>query len=96
MATNDNSMSDIDNFILGIWNELDVYKRIQEKDTHAIFNFMDGPPFVSSDTLHWGHLLIGSIKDIVLKWKQLNGYHTNNKIGFDCHGLPIEMKVDKI
>ena len=57
------------------------------------FIFMDGPPFVSSDNLHYGHIHIGMLKDSVLKYKTMKGYNTSYTIGYDTHGLPSEMKA---
>jgi isoleucyl-tRNA synthetase len=50
---------------------------------------MDGPPFVTGK-LHMGHLAIGSIKSAYLNYKHMMGYKCNNKLGYDCHGVPIE------
>ena len=74
-----------------------IYKQINElrKDNEK-FNFMDGPPFVSSDNLHYGHLLVASIKSSMQNYKRMQGFSVQNKIGYDCHGLPIEMVVNKI
>lgn len=83
--------------ILNFWTENNIYNKILEKNKNGSdFNFMDGPPFVSSDNLHYGHLLVSSIKSATLNYKQMNGYNVKNKIGFDCHGLPIEMLVNKL
>ena len=56
------------------------------------FSFVDGPPFVSG-ALHLGHCSIFSEKDAVCKAFRMMGYDTSYKLGFDCHGLPIESKV---
>jgi len=59
-----------------------------------LFKFLDGPPFVSSETLHYGHILISSVKSAILHYKYMNGFNIQNTIGYDCHGLPIEMKIN--
>jgi isoleucyl-tRNA synthetase len=53
------------------------------------FDFMDGPPFATG-TPHYGHIRIGVQKDTVLKFFNMDGYSCLNKIGYDCHGVPIE------
>lgn len=58
-----------------------------------MFRFIDGPPFRSGSGLHYGHALIADIKDIIVRYKTLNGDQVQQKIGNDCHGLPIEMYV---
>jgi len=59
-----------------------------------VFDFMDGPPFVTGK-LHMGHLAIGSIKSAILNYKSMSGYSCNNKLGYDCHGVPIESIANK-
>ena len=53
------------------------------------FDFIDGPPFATG-TPHYGHLRVGIQKDTVLKFMNMCGYSCVNKIGYDCHGVPIE------
>ena len=65
-----------------------------EKSYKQTFNFMDGPPFVTGN-LHWGHLTIGSLKSSILNYWRMKGYKCSNKIGYDCHGVPIEAIVNK-
>ncbi len=80
------------------WVNTKLYENITsnlENKEQNKFRFMDGPPFVSSNCLHFGHLLIGYIKSTVLNYKQMNGFICNNELGYDCHGLPIEMVANK-
>jgi isoleucyl-tRNA synthetase len=58
------------------------------------FRFYDGPPFVTG-TPHYGHLLVGITKDLVLKFKNMTGNTCLNKVGYDCHGVPIEGIVNR-
>jgi len=82
--------------ILQFWKDNEIYRKLLEQNKdNEIFRFMDGPPFVSSDSLHYGHLLIGFIKSTVLFYKQMKGFNCLNKLGYDVHGLPIEMVVNK-
>lgn len=64
------------------------------KEDNDLFRFLDGPPFVSSETLHYGHILVSSVKSAILHYKYMNGFNIQNTIGYDCHGLPIEMKIN--
>jgi isoleucyl-tRNA synthetase len=83
--------------IIKLWKDIDIYNKIIEKNiNNKIFHFMDGPPFVSSSTLHFGHILIGIIKNTMLNFKQMHGYNCLNKLGYDVHGLPTEQCVNKI
>ena len=63
---------------------------------NPIFRFIDGPPFVSSETLHYGHILVSTVKSAILHYKYMNGFDIQNTIGYDCHGLPIEMKINDL
>ena len=73
-----------------------IYDKIMEKvSDKPIFRFCDGPPFVSSNTLHFGHILVSFIKDSMLRYLYANGNKCLNKMGFDCHGLPMEMVAYK-
>ena len=76
------------------WKKEEIYKIIMKKNEKK-FNFVDGPPFPSSDSLHFGHLLIGYSKNTVLNYKQMNNYTCSNLLGYDCHGLPIETVANK-
>ena len=66
-----------------------MYKIYDISRNGSIFDFMDGPPFVTGK-LHMGHLAIGSIKSSFLNYKNMCGFSCNNKLGYDCHGVPIE------
>lgn len=60
-----------------------------------MFRFIDGPPFRSGSGLHYGHALIANLKDTIIRHKISNGEIVQQKVGNDCHGLPIEMYVTK-
>lgn len=44
---------------------------------------------------HYGHLLAGSIKDVMCRWAHQSGFHVERRFGWDCHGLPVEYEIDK-
>lgn len=52
------------------------------------FTFYDGPPFATG-LPHYGHILAGTIKDIVTRFAHQNGFHVDRRFGWDCHGLPV-------
>ncbi|VDM00063.1 unnamed protein product [Schistocephalus solidus] len=62
--------------------------------TNFSFTFYDGPPFATG-LPHYGHLLAGTIKDIVTRYAYSQGFHVERHFGWDCHGLPVEYEVDK-
>lgn len=84
--------------ILKFWKENNIYDKLlqQNKDSPIIFRFTDGPPFVSSNNLHIGHLLVSSLKSSMLFFRQMKGDNVLNKTGYDCHGLPIEMVANNL
>jgi len=58
------------------------------------FSFYDGPPFATG-LPHYGHILAGTIKDIVTRFAYQSGFHVERRFGWDCHGLPVENEIDK-
>ena len=58
------------------------------------FTFYDGPPFATG-LPHYGHILAGTIKDIVTRYASQTGHHVTRRFGWDCHGLPVEFEIDK-
>lgn len=59
------------------------------------FVFYDGPPFANG-LPHYGHVLTGYVKDVVPRYKTMRGYHVARRFGWDCHGLPAEMEMEKV
>ena len=81
---------DLERRILELWNELDAFAESNRRRQGAPeFVFYDGPPFATG-TPHYGHLLAGTIKDIVPRYWSMRGYYVERRFGWDCHGLPIE------
>lgn len=79
--------------ILDRWNKDDLYNKCCETGDKK-FCLHDGPPFANGH-MHMGHVLNRTIKDIVSKFKRMSGYKVVSVPGWDCHGLPIELKVTK-
>ncbi len=77
------------------WNEAGLYQQIREKAAgRPPFILHDGPPYANG-AIHIGHAVNKVLKDIILKSKSLNGYDAPYVPGWDCHGLPIELMVEK-
>ncbi len=77
------------------WEKMDIYKKIREASASREKQFVlhDGPPYANGD-IHIGHAVNKVIKDMIVKSKQLNGCDSPYIPGWDCHGLPIENKVE--
>lgn len=58
------------------------------------YTFYDGPPFATG-LPHYGHILTGTIKDIVTRFAHQTGHHVERRFGWDTHGLPVEYEIDK-
>jgi len=77
------------------WNEAELYKKIREEFAgRPKFILHDGPPYANGE-IHIGHAVNKVLKDIILKSKTLNGFDAPYVPGWDCHGLPIELMVEK-
>ena len=81
--------------ILKKWQGMNLYQKIIEKNAgQPKFVLHDGPPYANGN-LHLGHAINKSLKDFVVKSKQLSGFDASYIPGWDCHGLPIEHNVEK-
>lgn len=81
--------------ILKFWKDNDVFKRsIAEREGCEEFVFYDGPPFATG-LPHYGHIVPGTIKDIIPRYKTMKGYKVERRFGWDCHGLPVEYEMEK-
>ena len=81
--------------VLRRWQERGIFKKsVEGRRGKPIFSFYDGPPFATG-LPHYGHLLAGTIKDAVPRYKAMKGYCVPRRFGWDCHGLPIENEIEK-
>ena len=81
--------------ILEKWRSMNLYEKICEKNAgRPKFILHDGPPYANGE-LHLGHAINKSLKDFVVKSRQLSGFDASYVPGWDCHGLPIEHNVEK-
>ena len=81
---------------LAEWERVGRYAQIQQKtaDRDSVFVLHDGPPYANG-SIHIGHAVNKILKDIVVKSKLLAGQRAPYVPGWDCHGLPIEIAVEK-
>lgn len=81
--------------ILVFWNERRIFEKSLEKPApNGEFVFYDGPPFATG-LPHYGHILAGTIKDAIPRYKTMRGYRVPRRWGWDCHGLPLENEIEK-
>jgi len=81
--------------MLALWEREGLYTRLEESGKDKpLYILHDGPPYANGH-IHIGHALNKTLKDIVLKVKRMEGFHAPYVPGWDCHGLPIELQVEK-
>ncbi len=81
--------------ILDFWQKNEIFKKSVDKNApKGDFVFFDGPPFATG-LPHYGHILPGTIKDIIPRFKTMQGYKVVRRWGWDTHGLPIENLIQK-
>ncbi len=81
--------------VLAYWNEQGIFhKSLEEKPAERIYSFYEGPPTVNGKPgVH--HVFSRTIKDVVCRYKTMQGYRVPRKAGWDTHGLPVEIAVEK-
>lgn len=81
--------------ILSKWNDMDLYRGLMGKNEgKPLFILHDGPPYANGD-MHMGHALNKSLKDIIVRYKNMSGFKAPYNHGWDTHGLPIERQAIK-
>ena len=81
--------------VLELWRETDAFaESVRRRPADNEYIFYDGPPFPTGSP-HYGNLLAGVIKDMVPRYWTMRGYRVERRFGWDTHGLPIEMEVEK-
>ncbi|PWU97758.1 putative valyl-tRNA synthetase [Trypanosoma cruzi] len=89
------NFSKMEEEVLQHWERVDAFREtLKQSKGKKPYNFYDGPPFATG-LPHYGHLLAGTIKDIVCRYAHQTGHHVERRFGWDCHGLPIEFEIDK-
>lgn len=90
------NLSDINKDILQYWEENNVFHRsVEERQGHRSFVFYEGPPSANGmPGIH--HVMARTIKDVFCRFKTMQGYQVKRKAGWDTHGLPVELGVEKM
>lgn len=77
------------------WKEIDAFQEsLRQSKGKPLFTFYDGPPFATG-LPHYGHILAGTIKDVVCRHAHQRGHHVERRFGWDCHGVPVEGIIDE-
>ncbi|MCL2377098.1 MAG: isoleucine--tRNA ligase [Defluviitaleaceae bacterium] len=81
--------------VLKFWEENNIFeKTIANREGAASFSFYEGPPTANGKP-HFGHIITRAVKDIIPRYKTMKGYKVLRKAGWDTHGLPVELEVEK-
>ena len=81
--------------IQAYWVSSNAYEKTKElRSTGEKFYFVDGPPYTSGN-VHLGTAMNKTIKDIMVRYWRMRGFNVRDQPGFDMHGLPIEVQVEK-
>lgn len=93
---NISTIAQIEEKILAFWQENKIFEKSLEKNKESgeTFAFYDGPPFATG-LPHYGHLLPGTMKDIIPRYQTMRGKYVPRTWGWDCHGLPVENLIEK-
>jgi isoleucyl-tRNA synthetase len=81
--------------VLDLWDRIEAFEEsVRMRPADNEYTFYDGPPFPTGNP-HYGNLLAGVIKDVVPRYWTMRGFRVERRFGWDTHGLPIEMEVEK-
>ena len=81
--------------VLKFWKDNDIFKKtVEERKKGKNYTFYDGPPTANGKP-HIGHVLTRVVKDIIPRYRTMKGYNVLRKAGWDTHGLPVEIEVEK-
>ncbi len=85
----------IEEEILCFWKENDCFRKsLENRDVSNQFTFYDGPPFATG-LPHYGHILAGTLKDLIPRYQTMLGKYVPRRFGWDCHGVPVEHEMEK-
>ncbi|MFX1436096.1 MAG: class I tRNA ligase family protein, partial [Promethearchaeota archaeon] len=89
------NLKDLEEKILLSWKEKDIYNLIRKKEERKqIWRFIDGPPYTTG-SIHLGTAWNKILKDYLINYKRMRGYKVTDTPGYDTHGLPIEVQMEK-
>ena len=82
--------------VLDFWEKSNIFKKsVAKNEGQTPYTFYDGPPTANGKP-HIGHILTRCIKDLIPRYKTMQGYDVLRKAGWDTHGLPVELEVEKM
>ena len=82
--------------VLKHWKDNEIFKQsLKFREGCEAFTFYDGPPTANGKP-HIGHIITRTMKDIIPRFKSMKGYNVLRKAGWDTHGLPVELEVEKL
>ena len=82
--------------VIRFWNENNIFKKsIDQREGNEVFTFFDGPPTANGKP-HIGHIETRAIKDLIPRYQTMKGKKVLRKAGWDTHGLPVELEVEKL
>ena len=94
-VTNQPNFPEIEKEILTFWKDNKIFEQsLEARKGSEEFVFYDGPPFATG-LPHYGHLLAGTIKDVIPRYQTMRGKFVDRVFGWDCHGLPVEYEMEK-
>jgi len=94
-VSNSVDFSVLESFVLARWQRDHTFARSLARRRDAPrYVFLDGPPFATG-LPHYGHVLTSFVKDVVPRYQTMRGFHVPRRWGWDCHGLPVELEVEK-
>jgi isoleucyl-tRNA synthetase len=81
--------------IIAYWDKNTTFeKSLEIRKNNKAYTFYDGPPFATG-LPHYGHLIASTQKDIIPRYQTMRGHYVERRFGWDCHGLPVEMEMEK-
>ena len=89
------NLFEVNKEVLNEWDQADLFhKSMSEREGYPSFVFYEGPPSANGHPgIH--HVMARTIKDVFCRYKTMKGFHVNRKAGWDTHGLPVELSVEK-
>ena len=90
------SFPDLEEGVLAYWADNDTFlETVRRRPAGDDFVFYDGPPFANG-LPHYGHLITGYVKDVVPRFRTMQGKRVERRFGWDCHGLPAEVEAERL
>ncbi|MFP3309660.1 MAG: isoleucine--tRNA ligase [Acidilobus sp.] len=96
LASDERSQREIEDWVMSFWDRNGIYQRLKSlRGSRGKLYFLDGPPYASAPSIHLGTAWNKILKDALLRYYRMLGYDVWDKPGYDTHGLPIEILVER-